>query len=195
MSLTPVEIRHVRLGRGVGYKREAVDRLLADVVNSFEDVWRDRADLADRVETLHGDLQRYREMESILRSTLVSAESSAADLRERARHEGQIILDEARSEARAVTREALRERDQLLQEARRIRSLLGSALAAFEDAADDSATQPAPPVVEQPAVAAPTQPAARTSAAADRGTLPLLDDTQDHALGLDESASSGSRAA
>lgn len=190
MSLTPVEIRHVRLARGVGYKREAVDRLLADVVNSFEDVWRDRADLADRIETLHGDLQRFREMESILRSTLVSAESAAADLRERARHEAQIILDEARSEARAVTRESQRERDQLQQESRRIRSLLGSALAAFNEAADDSTTQPAPSVTDHPAaVARPTPPAA------DTGSLPLLEDTQEHLLGLDEPAGSSVRAA
>jgi len=189
MSLTPVEIRHVRLARGVGYKREAVDRLLADVVNSFEDVWRDRADLADRIETLHGDLQRFREMESILRSTLVSAESAAADLRERARHEAQIILDEARSEARAVTRESQRERDQLQQESRRIRSLLGSALAAFNEVADDSKTQQAPSVTDQPAAAAPTP------TAADTGSLPLLEDTQEHLLGLDEPASSSSRAA
>ena len=179
MSLTPVEIRHVRLARGVGYKREAVDRLLADVVQSFEDVWRDRADLADRIETLHGDLQRFREMESILRSTLVSAESAAADLRERARHEAQIILDEARSEARAVTRESQRERDQLL----------GSALAAFNEVADDSKTQPAPSVSDRPAAAAATPPAD------DTGSLPLLEDTQEHLLGLGEPAGSSSRAA
>ena len=53
MALTPVEIRHVKLGRGLlGYRRSGVDRLLEDVVSSFEDVWRDRADLADRVEQL-----------------------------------------------------------------------------------------------------------------------------------------------
>ena len=50
MALTPVEIRHIRLGRGFrGYKRATVDRLLADVAESFEDVWRERADLADKV--------------------------------------------------------------------------------------------------------------------------------------------------
>src|SRR3954462_5812843 len=128
MSLTPVEIRHVRLGRGVGYKREAVDRLLSDVVQSFEDVWRDRADLADKVEALEHDLVRYREMEGILRSTLVSAESAAAELRERARREAELILDEARSESRSIVREAGRDREALVKEARRVRTLLEAAL-------------------------------------------------------------------
>ena len=50
MALTPVEIRHIRLGRGFrGYKRHSVDTLLVEVAESFEDVWRQRADLADKV--------------------------------------------------------------------------------------------------------------------------------------------------
>lgn len=174
MSLTPVEIRHVRLSKGVGYKREAVDRLLADVVESFEDVWRDRADLADRLEALDHDLTRYREMESILRSTLVSAESAAADLRERARREAQLILDEARSEARSIAREAERERAGLLQESRRIRALLSAALATVEEASREPATG---------SHAAPTQSPA------------MPDDTAEHALPLDDPLAPGFRAA
>ena len=61
MALTPVEIHHVNLGRGFrGYKRAHVDRLLAEVASSFEDVWRDRADLTDRVEVLEADLVRHK---------------------------------------------------------------------------------------------------------------------------------------
>jgi len=37
MSLTPVEIRHVKLGRRpFGYDRRVTDELLSDIVNSFE---------------------------------------------------------------------------------------------------------------------------------------------------------------
>ena len=181
MSLTPVEIRHVRLGRGVGYKREAVDRLLADIVESFEAVWRGRADLADKVEALDHDLSRYREMEAVLRSTLVSAESASADMRERARREAQVILDEARSEARSIAREAEREHASLLQEARRIRALLGSALSTVTDATgDDRAT------VKRPAADTGATAASRTAG---------LDDTAEHALAEADHTASGFRAA
>ena len=75
MALTPVEIRHVKLGRGVlGYRRRAVDRLLEEVVASFEDVWRDRADLADRVEQLEADSARIR---ALLRAALSTVEASS----------------------------------------------------------------------------------------------------------------------
>ena len=81
MGLTPVEIRHIRLGRGFrGYRRSSVDGVLGEIADSFEDVWRERADLADQVEALEHDLQRHKELEELLRTTLVSAERSAVDL-------------------------------------------------------------------------------------------------------------------
>src|SRR5438552_3327225 len=118
MAYTPVEIRHVRLARGLlGYGRRAVDKLLTDVSDSFETVWRDRADLADRVEQLETDLVRYRELEQLLHTTLVSAERAAHELRDQARREAVTIVDEARAEARTVTREARTERELLVTEA------------------------------------------------------------------------------
>src|SRR5581483_2519195 len=117
MALTPVEILHMTPGRGVfGYKRAATDRLLSEIVTSFEDVWRERADLADKVEQLEADLVRYRELESLLRTTLVSAERASAELKEQARREAELILTEAHAEARAVQRNALTENERLVAE-------------------------------------------------------------------------------
>ena len=102
MALTPVEIRHIRLGRGFrGYKRHSVDTLLVEVAESFEDVWRERADLADKVEQLETDLVRYRELEALLRTTLVSAEQASAQTRDQARREAELILGQAHAEAGA----------------------------------------------------------------------------------------------
>jgi cell division initiation protein len=138
MAFTPVEIRHVQLGRGLrGYKRETVDRLLEDVAESFEDVWRERADLADKVEQLELDLTRHKELEGLLRTTLVSAESSAQQLREHARKEAETIVAEAHAEARAVARRASSEKERLDSELRRIKALLRAALDTLGEASDD----------------------------------------------------------
>lgn len=134
MALTPVEIRHVQLGRSLrGYTRTTVDRLLAEIADSFEDVWRERADLADRVEQLDADLAKHRETEELLRATLVSAERSSQELKEQARRQADTILAEAHAEARTVTRKATGERERLEAEVRRVKSLLRSALAAVEE--------------------------------------------------------------
>src|SRR3989440_11764382 len=131
MTLTPVEIRHLKPARSIvgGYKRIAVDALMDEIVASFEDVWRERADLADKVEQLETDLVRYREIEELLRTTLVSAEQAAVTLKEQARKEAELIVEEARSEARSITRRARSDHDRLLVEVRRMKSLLESALA------------------------------------------------------------------
>jgi cell division initiation protein len=135
MGLTPVEIRHVTLKRQFrGYERKHVDELLVEVITSFEEVWRERADLADRVEHLEGELERYRELEGLLRATLVSAERAAGELREQAQKESDLIVGEARSAARTITRDAASERDRLLAETRRVRAILTAALAAVEEA-------------------------------------------------------------
>ena len=134
MTYTPVEIRHVKLRRGLfGYHRAPVDRLLEEIAESFEVVWRERADHADRVDLLEGELKRYREIESLLRTTLVSAERAAHELRDQAKREAESIVSEAQSESRSITRKARDEREHLAREARRMRLLLHAALDAIEE--------------------------------------------------------------
>jgi cell division initiation protein len=134
MALTPVEIRHVKLARSpFGYDRGATDRLLEEIVESFEEVWRERADLEDKLERLDSDIARYRDLETLLRKTLISAERSAQELKDQARREADVILTESHAEARLIKQRALAEREHLRGEASRIRSLLRSALAMVDE--------------------------------------------------------------
>jgi len=161
MALTPVEIRHMTPGRALfGYSRGATDRLLGEVADSFEDVWRERADLADKIEQLETDLVRYRELESLLRTTLVSAERASAEVKEQARREAELILTEAHAEAREVQRRAFTEHERLQSEATRLRAQLTAALETIdgEPIADEQ------PAVETPAA---DEPVAEESVTAD----------------------------
>jgi cell division initiation protein len=141
MALTPVEIRHLKPQRTWfrGYRRQSIDDLLSEIAVSFEDVWRERADLADNVEQLESSLVSYRELEVLLRTTLVSAERAAATVKEQAGKEAELILAEARAEARGITRQARADHDRLLGEVRRMRSLLRAALATVDEEAPTSA--------------------------------------------------------
>jgi cell division initiation protein len=142
MGLTPVEIRHVPIGRGFwGYRRGAVERLLDEVADSFEEVWRERADFADRIEHLEAEVERHRELESLLRKTLVSAEAAAQEQREAARRDADVIVAEAHTEARRITFAATAERERLQADIRRLQELLRSALTTLEevDGADEAA--------------------------------------------------------
>ena len=154
MSLTPVEIRHVKLGRRpLGYERAAVDHLLEEVASSFEDVWRERADLRDEIERLESELHRQREIEEALRSTLLSAERMADELRARAHREADLIVEEARARARDVSAAAESEHERTRSEIRRLQALeadvraeyrafLSAALERLEDDAAAGRDQP-----------------------------------------------------
>jgi cell division initiation protein len=143
MALTPVEIRHMTPPRTAfrGYRAAATDRLLEDIAGSFEDVWRERADLADKVEQLETDLVRFRELENLLRTTLVSAEQASAQLRDQARREAEVILREAHAEARQIQRTAIAENERLARESRRMRAQLIDALSALDEAAPAGASE------------------------------------------------------
>ena len=140
MTITPVELHHVELKRGLfGYQRGPVDRLLEEIERSYEETWRERAEYADRIEQLQGELARHRDLETLLRTTLVSAERSAHELKSQAKRESELVVEEAHAEAREVTRAAAAERERLLADARKIRALLEAALDAVEDASDAKA--------------------------------------------------------
>ena len=108
----------------MGYNRGQTDRLLDEIAVSFEDVWRERADLADKVEQLEADLVRFRELETLLRTTLVVGRARAAEMKEQARREADLILSEAHAEARKVQRDAIGENERLIVESRRLRAQL-----------------------------------------------------------------------
>ena len=146
MTLTPVEIRHLTPPRAKirGYRTAATDKLLEEIAASFEDVWRERADLADKVEQLEADLARFREMESLLRTTLVSAEQASAETRDGARREAAVIVKEAHAEASKIQRLAIAENERLSHESRRLRAQLEEALSAFGDAATEEGEESAP---------------------------------------------------
>jgi cell division initiation protein len=140
MTITPVEVHHVTFKRGLfGYRRKPVHELLEEIEESFESVWRERAEFADRIEHLESELARHRDLETLLRTTLVSAEKSAHEMKAQAKKESDLIVEEAHAEARAVTRAATNERERLLTEARRIKALLEAALDAVQDASDAQA--------------------------------------------------------
>jgi cell division initiation protein len=151
MPYTPVELRHVKLGRSLlGFSREETERLLGDVADSFEEVWRERGELSDRVEDLEKRLEEVRQREALLASTLVSAEKAAAEAKDAAKREAELIVAEAHGEARSIMRAAQSERERLFGEARRVEALLRAALGIVAEGAEPVGAAPAAEAASQP---------------------------------------------
>lgn len=134
MRYTPVELRHVHPPRRLlGYKRSEVEHVLEDVADSFEEVWRERGELTDKLEDAQKRLDEIRQRESLLASTLIAAERTAAEAIENAKREAEIIVAEAHQESRSITRTAQNERERLFAESRRVETLLRAALGMVEE--------------------------------------------------------------
>ena len=118
-------------------------------------MWRERADLSDRLEEVEAEAAKHRELEALLRSTLVSAERAAQDMKEQARRESDLIVQEAHAESRRVTREAAAEKRRLEEDIVKIRSQLR---AAFDSLGED--WPGGKPAAEEDAATAVTRPTA-----------------------------------
>ena len=135
MALSPAELPHVPLHRALlGYRPASVKRLIEEAQRSFEEVWSERAELRDRVEELEAEIERHREVEGLLRETLMSAERTAHELKGQAKRHAEQIVKDAHTEARSITQEALADRERLAAEAARVRALLESALGVVHEA-------------------------------------------------------------
>ena len=155
MPLTPVEVRHLEMRRGLfGYRRSQVHGTIEEIADSFEEVWRERSELGERVHELEAEVARHVELETLLRSTLVSAERAAQDMKEQARREADVIVQEANAESRRLLRDAIAEKAELLAETHRIRTMMRAALEIISDG-----EQREEPVAqaEEPASAAPAE--------------------------------------
>lgn len=145
MALSPAELRHERPGRRLfGYRPGDVDQLIDDASIAYETVWRERADLDDRVHELEQELSRHRETEEAMRGALVSAERAADEKRAQSHRDAELIVREAEARARDILHGAYAERERVRQETQALRneeaefrvslrSLLGATLQGLRD--------------------------------------------------------------
>lgn len=171
--LSPIDIQHAEFARRtLGYDRREVRAFLERLSLEVEEALRDAQALRRRLADAEQEVARLRSAEAELQGAVLAAERIAGDLKETAKREAQVILDDAERQRRArladVDGGLLRSRSELeaLEQQRRLfkeqfRALLRAYLTALE--ADD-------------AQAATFDAQARGSLAADAADA-LLDDT------------------
>jgi cell division initiation protein len=145
MAISPVELRHERPAlRLIGYSRADVDQLIGDATEAYEAVWRERADLDDRVHFLEQKLEGVSETEEALRNALITAEKVADERRAQASRDAELCVREAEVRAREILHSAYAEREKVRHETERLRgeeaefrlrlrSLLGTTLQSVRD--------------------------------------------------------------
>jgi cell division initiation protein len=133
MTLEPSDIREIKLNRSaLGYEKAAVQKVMQDVAGAYEVVWRERAQLLDRTAALEAAIALRTELEELLRSTMIAAETVAADITASAHREAEVIVADANAEAQHVVMGAQRKRQELLSSLHSVQTLLQTSLGAHQ---------------------------------------------------------------
>ncbi len=178
MKLTPLDIHHKEFRNALrGYSPEEVDDFLDEVADEFERLFKENIDLNEKLEAAASRVREFTALEHTLQNTLVSAQTSAEDIKSRAAVDADRLMREAEAKAADIVSSALEEKQHSQAEYARLqkaekefrgsfKTMLEGYMAALSGsaplapAAPMMAEAPAPvtaadPVVEEPMVEEP----------------------------------------
>lgn len=105
--LTPLDIQNKEFKRAFrGYSMEEVDQFLDQLVHDYEAVYLENQMLKEKLDVSEATKTRYQDMEKIIKDTIIIAQKNAEELKGNAKHEADIVLEEARLRAGKILTEA-----------------------------------------------------------------------------------------
>ncbi len=115
--VTPIEIQNKTFkSGGLGYDKRDVDNFMHEILNSYEELYRQNVELKDRVSVLNEGIQYYKTIEKTLQKALVLAEKTAEETRNNAAKEAKRIEKEATVKANIMLADAKNELEVLHQQ-------------------------------------------------------------------------------
>lgn len=124
MKITPMDIRHKEFKRGLrGYADVEVDEFLDQIADECERLSKENVALAESVRTLDERVSGYTHIEDALQKALVSAQTSAEEVKREAEEAAQFVLREAELKARQMMNTAYSEKQAVEQATVKARAL------------------------------------------------------------------------
>lgn len=113
-SVTPVDMRQARFGTSVrGFDKNEVQTLLLEAADGYDQALRENERLRQELARLESSLAQFRELESSLKNTLISAQRVADDMKETATQESARIVREAEGRAELIVQKAEARREEI----------------------------------------------------------------------------------
>ncbi|WP_290459662.1 DivIVA domain-containing protein [Romboutsia ilealis] len=105
--IAPIEIENKEFKKVLrGYKEDEVDEFLDLVKEDYEQLYRENADLKEKVRLYQDQINKYENIEETLRATLVTAQGTAEDVTNAANKKAKIIVEKADLDARQIIERA-----------------------------------------------------------------------------------------
>lgn len=107
MRITPLDIQQKQFPMKFrGFDIEEVYGFLEIIREEMEDLLRENASLKENAQRLENQIKEYRDMETTLRETLLTAQQLVEDYKTNARKEAELVVREAELKADSVLKEA-----------------------------------------------------------------------------------------
>jgi cell division initiation protein len=100
MTVTPIDMRQPKFGTAMrGFEKNEVLAFLEEAAAGFEHALKENERLRQEIVRLEASINQFRELEGSLKTTLMSAQKVAEDMRENASQEATRIVREAEGRA------------------------------------------------------------------------------------------------
>ena len=144
VSVTPIDMRQTRFGSAMrGFDKTEVTAFLEEAASDYEQALRENDRLRQQIVALDAQLSQYRELEGGLKTTLVSAQKVADDMKQNAQQEATRLIAEAQGrvelmmqKAQARVEEAGREIDALRMKRREVQTNIEACVSSLQNTLD-----------------------------------------------------------
>lgn len=132
MSRTPLEIQSREFSRRFrGYDVDEVKEFLNQLADEWASLLEEMETLKTRLSDLEGQLQYYKNIESLLKDTLLSTQQAMNELKRVTEEERKSIINEAQNSAREIVRRAEEEKTKIEIEIEKLKGLYNEFKAKF----------------------------------------------------------------
>lgn len=149
MKLTPMDINNKEFKRGLrGYAPEEVDEFLDEIVDSYEELYKDNSKLKEKLTAATDKIEHYSKIESTIQNTLVLAQNAAEQAKSSSQKEAEMIiknanetaqkiLDKAHNDVIEINAEFDKVKQEFIKFRAKYRSFITTQLDTFEDLEKD----------------------------------------------------------
>ena len=149
MKLTPMDINNKEFKRGIrGYNPDEVDEFLDEVVENYEELYKENSRLKETVTRLKDKDDHYERLEATIQNTLLLAQNAAEQAKESSQKEADLIvnnanetaqkiLDKAHSDVIGINDEYERVKEEFIKFRAKFRGFMNTQLQTFDELEKD----------------------------------------------------------
>lgn len=149
MKLTPMDINNKEFKKGLrGYNPEEVDEFLDEIVDNYEEMYKENANLKEKIQILNEKVEHYSQIESTIQNTLLLAQNAAEQAKNSAKKEAELmvknanetaqkIMDKAHNDVVSINDEYERVKQEFIKFRAKYRNFMNTQLETFDDLEKD----------------------------------------------------------